>query len=55
MLFFVLFLIILNCGVFCYLFYKILEIEKDLEILYNNYSKELEKNIKIRVEEYKRC
>ena len=31
-------LFILECGAFCYLFYKILEINKDIDILYKNYS-----------------
>lgn len=35
-------LFIIECISFCYLFYKILEINKDIETLYNNYSKELE-------------
>lgn len=36
-------LFILECSGFCYLFYKYLEISKDIDILYNNYSKEIEK------------
>ena len=40
-------LFIIECGAFCYLFYKILEIEKDIEILYTNYSKELERVTKV--------
>lgn len=36
-------LFILECGGFCYLFYKYLEMSKDIETLYNNYSKEIEK------------
>ena len=47
-------LFIIECGAFCFLFYEILEIKKDIEILYTNYSKELEKvtkvNLKIRKE-----
>lgn len=38
---------ILVSVAFCYLFYKILEIEKDIETLYTNYAKELEKVTKI--------
>lgn len=45
-------LFIFVCIAFCYLFYKLLEIEKDVEILYDNYSKEIEKitkaNLKMR-------
>lgn len=43
MLILLLILFILECGAFCYLFYKYLEISKDIDILYNNYSKEIEK------------
>lgn len=41
---FVLFVILLivECVAFCYLFYTILEINKDIDTLYNNYSKSLE-------------
>ena len=35
-------LFIIECVAFCYLFYKILEIKKDIDTLYYNYSKELE-------------
>lgn len=31
-------LFILECGAFCYLFYKILEINKDIDTLYENYA-----------------
>lgn len=45
-------LFIIESGSFCYLFYKILEIEKDIETLYQNYSDQLEKvtnlNLKLR-------
>lgn len=34
---------ILECCAFCYLFYKYLELSKDIDTLYNNYSKEIEK------------
>lgn len=40
---FILIPFILECSGFCYLFYKYLEMSKDIEILYNNYSKEIEK------------
>lgn len=43
MFIFVLLVFILVCLSFCYLFYKILEIDKDIDTLYENYSKELEK------------
>lgn len=39
-------LFIIECFGFCYLFYKILEINKDIETLYDNYSNFIEKNIK---------
>lgn len=39
-------LFIIECIAFCYLFYKILEINKDIETLYNNYSNSIEKDIK---------
>ena len=35
-------LFIVECVAFCYLFYKILEINKDIDTLYDNYSKSLE-------------
>ena len=45
-------LFIIECIGFCYLFFNILEINKDIEILYDTYSKELEKltklNLKLR-------
>ena len=45
-------LFIIETGAFCYLFYKILEMEKDIETLYQNYSDQLEKvtnlNLKVR-------
>lgn len=41
---FVLFIII--CISFCYLFYKILEINKDIDTLYNNYSQFIENSFK---------
>lgn len=40
-------LFIIECGAFCYLFYCILEIKKDIETLYDTYSKELEKITKV--------
>lgn len=36
-------LFIIECFAFCYLFYKILEIEKDIDTLYNNYCSSIEK------------
>lgn len=36
-------LFIIECFGFCYLFYKILEITKDIDILYDNYSSFIEK------------
>ena len=47
-------LFIIECVGFAYLYYICLEINKDIDTLYENYSKELEKitkeNIKIRRE-----
>jgi len=40
---FLVILFIIECFGFCYLFYKILEINKDIDTLYDKYSKELEK------------
>ncbi len=40
---FLVILFIIECFGFCYLFYKILEINKDIDTLYDNYSKEIEK------------
>lgn len=39
-------LFIVECFAFCYLFYKILEINKDIDTLYDNYAKSIENNIK---------
>ena len=39
-------LFIIECMAFCYLFYKILEINKDIDTLYNNYINSFEKEIK---------
>lgn len=39
-------LFIIECLAFCYLFFKILEINKDIDTLYNNYSNSIEKDIK---------
>lgn len=39
-------LFIVECVAFCYLFYKILEINKDIDTLYENYSNSIEKGIK---------
>lgn len=39
-------LFIIECVAFCYLFYKILEINKDIDTLYDNYSNSIEKDIK---------
>jgi len=47
-------LFIIECVGFAYLYYLCLEINKDINTLYDNYSKELEKitkeNLKIRKE-----
>lgn len=40
---FLVILFIIGCFGFCYLFYKILEINKDIDTLYDKYSKEIEK------------
>lgn len=50
MIAFLIILFIIECGAFCYLFYSLLEIKKDIETLYNNYSKELEKITKINLD-----
>lgn len=47
MFIFIFILFVCLCLLSIYVVYKILEIEKDIEILYTNYSKELEKSIKI--------
>lgn len=39
-------LFIVECFAFCYLFYKVLEINKDIDTLYDNYVKSIENNIK---------
>lgn len=39
-------LFILECGAFCYLFYRILEVNKDIDTLYKNYSDFIERSIK---------
>lgn len=39
-------LFIIECFGFCYLFYKVLEINKDIDTLYDNYSNSIEKIIK---------
>lgn len=39
-------LFIVECLAFCYLFYKLLEINKDIDTLYENYSNSIEKDIK---------
>ena len=36
-------LFIIECFGFCYLFYKIIEINKDIDTLYDNYSSSIEK------------
>lgn len=43
---FLVILFIIECLAFCYLFYKILEINKDIDTLYNNYCNSFEKEIK---------
>lgn len=39
-------LFIIECIAFCYLFYKMLEINKDIDTLYDNYINSFEKEIK---------
>lgn len=39
------------CVAFCYLFYKILEINKDIDTLYNNYSQFIENSFKTNLSE----
>lgn len=43
---FLVILFIIECFGFCYLFYKIIEINKDIDTLYDNYAKSIENNIK---------
>lgn len=47
-------LFMIECGAFCYLYYLCLEMNKDIDTLYDKYSQELEKitkaQIKIREE-----
>lgn len=47
-------LFIVECGAFCYLFCKILNLEKDVEVLFDNYAKELEKVTKLNIKLNKR-
>lgn len=47
---FLIILFVIECGAFCYLFYEILEIKKEIDTLYENYSKELEKITKINLD-----
>lgn len=49
MTFFLIILFIIECGAFCYLLYEILELKKEIETLYENYSKELEKLTKVNI------
>jgi len=42
-------LFICLCVLSIFTVYKILEIEKDIDVLYNNYSKELQKSIEINI------
>lgn len=44
-------LFIVVCVSFCYLFYKILEIDKDIDTLYNNYSQFIENGFKTNLSE----
>lgn len=46
MFIFLIILFIVECFGFCFLFYKILEINKEIDSLYNNYSKLLENSLK---------
>lgn len=39
-------LFIIECFGFCYLFYKIIEINKDIDTLYDNYCSSIEKIVK---------
>ena len=49
---FLIILFIIECGAFCYLLYEILEMKKEIETLYDNYSNQLERitteNLKLR-------
>lgn len=46
-------LFIVECFAFCYLFYKILEISNDIDVLYDKYSKTIESITKENIEKYK--
>lgn len=46
-------LFIIECFAFCYLFYKILEISNDIDVLYDRYSKTIESITKENIEKYK--
>lgn len=46
-------LFIIECFAFCYLFYKILEISNDIEVLYDRYSSAIEKITRDNIEKYK--
>lgn len=48
---FLIVLFIIECFSFCYLFYKVLEIGKDVEVLFDNYSNFIEKSLKSNVME----
>lgn len=45
LLFFI--IIIIFCLAFSYLFYRILEVERDIDCLYKDYSSTLQKDIKV--------
>lgn len=47
-------IILFLCSATAYLTYKLLEIDKDLNTLYDNYAKQLEKMIKYSIE-LERC
>ena len=46
-------LFIIECIAFCYLFFKILEINKDIDTLYKNYSYYIESSFKTKINERK--
>lgn len=47
-MFFLVLLFIIECIAFCYMYFQILEIKKDIDTLYNNYAFMLQKSFKVK-------
>lgn len=45
---FLVLLFIIECIAFCYMYFQILEIKKDIDTLYNNYSFMLQKSFEVK-------